>query len=160
MPSFDVVSEVDLQEVRNAVDQTNRELRTRFDFRGVDAGAELEGGVVTVWAQEEFQVRQLVDIMQDKMTRRGVDIGALDPQAIEASGKQKRQPFGLKQGIDRDASRGIVKTVKDAKLKVQSQIQGEKVRITGKKRDDLQRVIAALKEGDYGVPLQFNNFRD
>ena len=160
MPSFDVVSEVDLQEVRNAVDQTNRELRTRFDFRGVDAGAEVEGGIITVWAQEEFQVRQLVDILQDKMTRRGVDIGALDPQAIEASGKQKRQPFGLKQGIDRDASRGIVKTVKDAKLKVQSQIQGEKVRITGKKRDDLQRVIAALKEGDYGVPLQFNNFRD
>ena len=160
MPSFDVVSEVDLQEVRNAVDQTNRELRTRFDFRGIDAGAELEGGIVTVWAQEEFQVRQLVDILQDKMTRRGVDIGALDPQAIEASGKQKRQPFSLKQGIDRDASRGIVKTVKDAKLKVQSQIQGEKVRITGKKRDDLQRVIAALKEGDYGVPLQFNNFRD
>lgn len=160
MPSFDVVSEVDLQEVRNAVDQTNRELRTRFDFRGVDAGAELDGGMVTVWAQEEFQVRQLVDILQDKMTRRGVDIGALDPHAIEASGKQKRQPFGLKQGIDRDASRGIVKTVKDAKLKVQSQIQGEKVRITGKKRDDLQRVIAALKEGDFGVPLQFNNFRD
>ena len=160
MPSFDVVSEVDLQEVRNAVDQTNRELRTRFDFRGVDAGAELEGVVVTVWAQEEFQVRQLVDILQDKMTRRGLDIGALDPRPIEASGKQKRQPFGLKQGIDRDASRGIVKTVKDAKLKVQSQIQGEKVRVTGKKRDDLQRVIAALKEGDYGVPLQFNNFRD
>ena len=160
MPSFDVVSEVDLQEVRNAVDQTNRELRTRFDFRGVDAGAELEGGVVTVWAQEEFQVRQLVDILKDKMTRRGVDIEALDPRAIEASGKQKRQPFGLKQGIDRDASRGMVKTVKDAKLKVQSQIQGEKVRVTGKKRDDLQRVIAALKEGDYGVPLQFNNFRD
>ena len=160
MPSFDVVSEVDLQEVRNAVDQTNRALRTRFDFRGVDAGAELEGGKVTVWAQEEFQVRQLIDILQDKMTRRGVDIGALDAQAIEASGKQKRQPFALKQGIDRDASRGIVKTVKDAKLKVQSQIQGEKVRITGKKRDDLQRVIAALKEGDFGVPLQFNNFRD
>ena len=160
MPSFDVVSEVDLQEVRNAVDQTNRELRTRFDFRGVDAGAELEGGTVTVWAQEEFQVRQLIDILQDKMTRRGVDIGALDPRTLEASGKQKRQPFGLKQGIDRDASRGIVKTVKDAKLKVQSQIQGEKVRITGKKRDDLQRVIAALKDGDFGVPLQFNNFRD
>ena len=160
MPSFDVVSEVDLQEVRNAVDQTNRELRTRFDFRGVDAGAEVEGGVVTVWAQEEFQVRQLVDILQDKMTRRGVDIGALDPQAIEASGKQKRQTFGLKQGIDRDASRGIVRTVKDAKLKVQSQVQGDKVRITGKKRDDLQRVIAALKEGAYGVPLQFSNFRD
>ena len=160
MPSFDVVSEVDLQEVRNAVDQANRELKTRFDFRGVDSGVELDGQTVTVWAAEEFQVRQLVDILQDKMTRRSVDIGALDPQPLEVSGKQKRQPFGLKQGIDRDASRAIVKTVKDARLKVQSQVQGEKVRVTGKKRDDLQQVIAALKEGDYGVPLQFNNFRD
>lgn len=160
MPSFDVVSEVDLQEVRNAVDQATRELKTRFDFRGVDAGVELDGETVTVWAQEEFQVQQLVDILQDKMTRRQVDVGALDPRPIEASGKQKRQPFGLKQGIDRDASRGIVKTIKDAKVKVQSQIQGDKVRVTGKKRDDLQNVIAALKDGEFGVPLQFNNFRD
>ena len=160
MPSFDVVSEVDLQEVRNAVDQATRELKTRFDFRGVDAGFVLEGALVTVWAQEEFQVQQLVDILQDKMTRRGVDIGALDAQPLEASGKQKRQPFGLKQGIDRDASKRIVKTVKDAKLKVQSQVQGDKVRVTGKKRDDLQAAIAKLKEGDFGLPLQFNNFRD
>ena len=160
MPSFDVVSEVDLQEVRNAVDQANRELKTRFDFRGVDAGVAVDGETVTVWAQEEFQVQQLVDILQDKMTRRKVDIGALDPRPMEASGKQKRQPFGLKQGIDRDAGRGIVKTVKDGKLKVQSQIQGDKVRITGKKRDDLQKAIAVLKEGDFGVPLQFDNFRD
>ena len=160
MPSFDVVSEVDLQEVRNAVDQAARELKTRFDFRGVDAGFVLEGTLVTVWAQEEFQVQQLVDILQDKMTRRGVDIGALDAQPLEASGKQKRQPFGLRQGIDRDASRRIVKTVKDAKLKVQSQVQGDKVRVTGKKRDDLQAAIAKLKEGDFGLPLQFNNFRD
>ena len=160
MPSFDVVSEVDLQEVRNAVDQAMRELRTRFDFRGVDAGFELEDAAITVWAEEEFQVRQLVDILEDKMTRRGVDIGALDPRPLEAAGRQKRQPFGLKQGVDRDASRRIVKTVKDAKLKVQSQIQGDKVRVTGKKRDDLQAVIAKLKDGDFGLPLQFNNFRD
>ena len=160
MPSFDVVSEVDQHEVRNAVDQANRELKTRFDFRGVDAGVEVDGQLLTVWAEEEFQVRQLVDIVQNKLTRRGVDIGALDAQALEASGKQKRQPFVLKVGIDGDASRGIVRSVKDLKVKVQSQIQGDKVRVTGKKRDDLQRVIAALKEGDYGVPLQFNNFRD
>ena len=160
MPAFDVVSEVDLQEVRNAVDQAVRELRTRFDFRGVDAGVELDGAMITVWAQEEFQVNQLVDILKDKMTRRSVDIGALDPRPLEASGKQKRQPFGLKQGIDRDASKAIVKTVKDLRLKVQSQIQGDKLRVTGKKRDDLQTVIAKLKEGDYGVPLQFDNFRD
>ena len=137
-----------------------RELRTRFDFRGVDAGFELEGETVTVWAQEEFQVDQLVDILRDKMTRRSVDVGALDPRPLEASGKQKRQPFGLKRGIDRDASKQIVKTVKDTRLKVQSQIQGDKVRITGKKRDDLQAVIAKLKDGEFGVPLQFNNFRD
>ena len=160
MPAFDVVSEVDLQELRNAVDQSMRELKTRFDFRGVDAGFELAAEVVTVWAQEEFQVNQLVDILKDKMTRRSVDIGALDPRPMEASGKQKRQPFGLKQGIDRDASRKIVKTVKDTKLKVQSQIQGDKVRVTGKKRDDLQAIIAKLKDSDYGVPLQFDNFRD
>ena len=160
MPAFDVVSEVDLQEVRNAVDQSSRELRTRFDFRGVDAGFTLDGEVVTVWAEEEFQVNQLIDILKDKMTRRSVDIGCLDPRPLEASGKQKRQPFGLKHGIDRDASKKIVKTVKDTKLKVQSQIQGDKVRVTGKKRDDLQAIIAKLKDADYGVPLQFNNFRD
>ena len=160
MPSFDIVSEVDLQEVRNAVDQAMRELKTRFDFRGVDAGFSLEGEVVTVWAHEEFQVEQLVDILKDKMTRRSVDVRALDPRPIEASGKQKRQPFDLKQGIDRDASRRIVKTVKDLRLKLQSQIQGDKVRVTGKKRDDLQAVIAKLKDGDFEQPLQFNNFRD
>lgn len=160
MPAFDVVSEVDLQEVRNAVDQSSRELRTRFDFRGVDAGFTLDGGVVTVWAQEEFQVDQLVDILKDKMTRRSVDIGCLDPRPLEASGRRKRQPFGLKRGIDREAGKRIVKTVKDTKLRVQSQIQGDKVRVTGKKRDDLQSVIAKLQDGDYGVPLQFDNFRD
>lgn len=160
MPAFDVVSEVDLQEVKNAVDQSSRELRTRFDFRGVDAGFTLEGEVVTVWAEEEFQVNQLVDILKDKMTRRSVDIGCLDQRRMEASGKQKRQPFGLKHGIDRDASKKIVKTVKDTRLKVQSQIQGDKVRVTAKKRDDLQALIAKIKDGDYGVPLQFNNFRD
>lgn len=160
MPFFDIVSEVDLQEVRNAVDQASRELRTRFDFRGVDAGFELEGAVVTVSAEEEFQIDQLVDILHDKMTRRGVDISALSARPLEASGKQKRQPFDLKQGIDRDASRRIVKTVKDAKLKVQPQIQGDKVRVSGKKRDDLQAVIAKLKAEDYGLPIQFNNLRD
>ena len=160
MPAFDVVSEVDLQEVKNAVDQSSRELRTRFDFRGVDAGFTLEGEVVTVWAEEEFQVNQLVDILKDKMTRRSVDIGCLDQRPLEASGKQKRLPFGLKHGVDRDASKKIIKTVKDTRLKVQSQIQGDKVRVTGKKRDDLQAIIAKLKDGDYGVPLQFNNFRD
>lgn len=160
MPSFDVVSEVDMQEVRNAVDQAVRELRTRFDFRGVDAGFEFDGARIVVYAPEEFQIRQLVDILQDKLTRRGVDVGVLDAQTLEAAGKVKRQPFALLQGIDRDAAKSIVAAVKALKLKAQSQVQGDKLRVTAKKRDDLQAVIASLKEGDFGPPLQFNNFRD
>ena len=160
MPSFDVVSEVDLHEVNNAIDQASREVRSRFDLRGVDAGFEFVDGGIVVWAEEEFQIRQLVDILHDKLTRRRVDIGALEAGALEASGKTKRQPFQLKQGIDANAGRQIVKTVKNAKLKVQSQVQGDKVRITGKKRDDLQSAMALLKEGDFGLPLQFNNRRD
>ncbi len=160
MPSFDVVSEVDLQEVRNAVDQASRELGTRFDFRGVDAGFELDGETITVWAEEEFQVQQLVDVLRDKMTRRKLDVSVLDARVLEKSGRQKRQPFGLKQGIDRDTAKRIVKTVKDAKLKVQAQVQGDKIRLTGKKRDDLQAIIALLKDADFSLPLQFDNFRD
>lgn len=160
MPSFDVVSEVDFQEVRNAVDQAARELGTRFDFRGVDAGFELSDERIQLHAQEEFQLGQMLDILRDKLVKRGVDTRALDPGDVEASGKQKRQSFGLKQGIDRDAAKKIVKLIKDSKLKVQSQIQGDQVRVTGKKRDDLQQAIAALKEADLDMPLDFNNFRD
>lgn len=160
MPSFDVVSEVDLHELGNAVDQAARELKRRFDFRGVDAGVTFVDGLITVWAEEAFQVSQLVDILKDRMTRRGVDVDALSPRPLEAAGKQKRQTFDLKQGLDGDASRAIVRAIKTAKLKVQSQMQGDKVRVTGKKRDDLQAVIALLKEEDVGLPLQFNNFRD
>lgn len=160
MPAFDVVSEVDQQELRNAVDQAGRELQRRFDFRGVDAGVTFADGAVTVWAQEEFQVSQLVDILKDRMTRRGVDVAALAPRPLEAAGKQKRQAFDLKHGLDGDASRAVVKAIKRAKLKVQSQIQGDQVRVTGKKRDDLQAAIALLKEEDFGLPLQFTNFRD
>jgi len=160
MPSFDVVSEVDLQEVRNAVDQAVRELGTRFDFKGVDAGFELTDDRIQLHATEEFQLGQMLDIMRDKFTRRSVDVRALDPGEIEAAGKQKRQSFGLKKGIDRDSAKKIVKIIKDSKLKVQSQIQGEQVRVTGKKRDDLQQVMAALKEANLDMPLDFNNFRD
>ncbi len=160
MPSFDVVSEVDFQEVRNAVDQAVRELGTRFDFRGVDAGFELTEERIQLHAEEEFQLGQMLDILRDKLVKRGVDTRALDPGEIEASGKQKRQGFGLKQGIDRDAAKKIVKLIKDSKLKVQSQIQGEQVRVTGKKRDDLQQVIATLKEAELDMPLDFDNFRD
>ncbi len=160
MPSFDVVSKVDLQEVRNAVDQATRELGTRFDFRGVDAGFELLDEKIQLHAQEEFQLGQMLDILHDKLVRRGVDVRALDAQSIEASGKLKRQAFALKQGIDRDTAKKIVKLIKDAKLKVQSQIQGDQVRVTGKKRDDLQQAIAALKAAELDLPLEFDNFRD
>jgi uncharacterized protein YajQ (UPF0234 family) len=160
MPSFDVVSEVDLQEVRNAVDQAVRELSTRFDFKGIDAGFELVDEQIRLHAQEEFQLEQMIAILRDKLIRRDVDVRVLDPGKVEASGKQKRQNFALKQGIGRDDARQIVKLVKDAKLKVQTQVQGEQVRVTGKKRDDLQDVIALLRKSELEVPLDFKNFRD
>ena len=160
MPSFDVVSEVDLQEVRNAVDQASRELSTRFDFKGVDAGFELVDEQIQMFAQEEFQLEQMLGILKDKLIRRDVDVRALDPGKVEASGKQKRQNFSLKQGIGKDDAKKITKLIKDSKLKVQSQVQGEQVRVTGKKRDDLQDVIALLKKAELEVPLDFKNFRD
>ena len=160
MPSFDVVSEIDLQEVRNVVDQAARELRGRFDFRGVDAGLALEGETIGLWAPEEFQIAQLLDILHDKMAKRRLDISALDPGDVEGAGKVKRQNLGLRQGVDRDSARRIVKLVKDARIKAQTQIQGDQVRVTGKKRDDLQRIIASIKDTDFDLPLQFTNFRD
>ena len=161
MPSFDVVSEVDLQEVRNAVDQASRELSTRFDFRGVDAAYELVDEQIKLQAQEEFQLAQMLDILQDKLIKRSVDVRALDPGKVEAAGRQKRQQFSLRQGIDRDTGKLIVKLIKDAKLKVQTQIQGEQVRVTGKKRDDLQDAMALLRNSEaVEIPLNFTNFRD
>ncbi len=160
MPSFDIVSEVDVQEVRNAVDQTTRELRNRFDFRGVDAQVNLEDERILISAPEEFQIKQLEDILRDKLAGRGLDGRCLDPGDIEGVGKVKRQSFSLRQGIDRDTAKKITKTAKDSKLKVQAQINGEKVRVTGKKRDDLQKIMAAVRELDMDTPLQFDNFRD
>lgn len=160
MPSFDVVSEVDMHELTNALDQANREIRTRFDFRGVDASFELTDEAIVVSAPEEFQLNQLSDILRDKLVRREVDVGCLEDAGTEAVGKQKRQTYRVKQGIDRDSSRRIVKLVKDARLKLQAAVQGEKVRVTGKKRDDLQDVIADLRKAELGLPLQFTNFRD
>ncbi len=160
MATFDVVSEVDLQEMRNAVDQSNRELGTRFDFRDIDSGFELDGEIVNIWAEEEFQLAQLEQILRDKMAKRKLDADSLDQQDIEAAGKQKRQKYHLIQGIDRDSSKKIVKIVKETKLKVQAQIQGDKIRINGKKRDDLQHVMKELREAELGLPLQFENFRE
>mgnify|MGYP003571903610 FL=1 len=160
MPSFDVVSEVDLQEVRNAVDQANREVGTRFDFKGVDARFELSEAEITLHAEQEFQLNQMMDILRQKLVKRGVDIGSMDVKPPETSLNAARQQVVIKQGVDADTAKKMVKAIKAGKIKVQAQIQGDQVRVTGKKRDDLQQVIALLKAADYGLPLQFNNFRD
>ncbi|MBZ9537494.1 YajQ family cyclic di-GMP-binding protein [Modicisalibacter tunisiensis] len=161
MPSFDIVSELDKHEVTNAVDQANRELTTRFDFRGVDASFTEESDAVLMEAEAEFQLRQMLDILKSRLIARGIDVGCLEEEDAETGGVRVRQRIVLRQGIDQPLAKKIVKTLKDAKLKVQAQIQGDKVRATGKKRDDLQQAIALLK-GDESIelPLQFNNFRD
>ncbi len=160
MPSFDVVSEVDLQEVRNAVDQANREVGTRFDFKGVDAKFEQNNAEIMLRAEQEFQLNQMMDILRQKLVKRSVDIGSMDIKDPESSLNAARQQVVIKQGVDTDTARKMVKAIKGSKIKVQAQIQGEQVRVSGKKRDDLQQVIALLKETDYGLPLQFTNFRD
>ncbi len=160
MPSFDVVSEVDLQEVRNAVDQANREVGTRFDFKGIQANFELAGDVIKLSTERDFQLRQMMDILRQKLVKRGVDIGCLDLKNPTTSLSAARQEVGLKQGIDTETAKGMIKALKAVKLKVQAQIQGEQLRVSGKNRDDLQEAIAHLREGDWGLPLKFTNFRD
>ena len=160
MPSFDTVSEVDLPEVTNAVDQTTREVGNRYDFKGSNARLELESENITLIADNEFQLNQLKDILHQKLAKRGVDLGSLEEGKLEVHLHQTRQTITVQQGIPQDTARKIVKLVKDAKMKVQVSIQGDKVRINGKKRDDLQNVIALLKEAPIELPLQFVNFRD
>ena len=160
MPSFDVVSELDGHEVANAVDQANREVDTRFDFKGTGAKFALSDFVVGLEAEAEFQLKQMIDILTQKLARRGIDVACMQVEEPEVALNKARQKVVLRHGIDSDNARKIVKLVKDAKLKVQSQVQGEQVRVTGKKRDDLQEVIAMLKKADLGLPLQFTNFRD
>lgn len=160
MPSFDVVSEVDLHELRNAVDQANKEVTTRYDFKGTDCSFELTDEVITLKAEGEFQIKQMRDVLRSKMVARKVDTGALDVQDVEGQLKNTRQRILLKQGLDGDAGRKINKAIKEGKFKVKSQMQDKQVRVTGKKRDDLQEVMAMLRGKDVGVPLQFTNFRD
>lgn len=160
MPSFDVVSELDGHEVANAVDQANREVDTRFDFKGTGAKFEVADFVVSLEAEADFQLKQMIDILTQKLARRGIDVACMQPQDPEIALNKARQKVKLAHGIDSDTARKIVKLVKDAKLKVQSQVQGDQVRVTGKKRDDLQEVIALLKKSELGLPLQFTNFRD
>jgi len=160
MPSFDIVSEYDSHEASNAVDQANREIDTRFDFRGSNATFTLDKENILLESDNEFQLQQMLDILHNKLVKRGIDITFLDTGEPEQRGKRARQNLTLKEGIDQLTSKKIVKMVKEKKMKVQAAIQGEKVRITGKKRDDLQSVMAMLKEEKLDIPLQFNNFRD
>ncbi|PML60721.1 YajQ family cyclic di-GMP-binding protein [Vibrio breoganii] len=160
MPSFDIVSEIEVVDVRHAVENANRELATRFDFRGVQASFEFKDEQVKLTAEAEFQLQQMRDILRGNLTKRGVDVNTMDSQKEEASGKNWYQTILFKQGIDKEMAKKLVKAVKDAKLKVQASIQGEKVRITGKKRDDLQSAIALIKSSDLGQPFQYENFRD
>lgn len=160
MPSFDVVSEIDMHEVTNAVDQASRELSTRFDFRGADAKFERQDDAVNMTAQAEFQLKQMLDILQNKMHKRGIDIFCLDVQDHVPQGKIVKQLVKLRTGIEQADAKKIIKLIKDAKLKVQTAIQGEKLRVTGKKRDDLQAVISLLKAAELDLPLQYENFRD
>lgn len=160
MPSFDVVSEVDMHELANAVDQANREVTTRFDFKGTDSNFQLSESVVKLESGSDFQLQQMRDILRQKMVKRGIDIGCLEVNNPDLSGRRATQQVTVRQGIDKDLARVIVKHVKESKLKVQASIQGDQVRVTGKKRDDLQQTIAMLRDSKLDMPLQFTNFRD
>jgi uncharacterized protein YajQ (UPF0234 family) len=160
MPSFDVVSEIDSHELTNAVDQASRELSQRFDFKNTGACFELEETTVTMKAPSEFQLHQMLEILKLKVAKRGIDVVCLDVQEPLVKLAVAKQLVLLKHGIDQETGKKAAKLLKDAKLKVTAQIQGDKVRVTGKKRDDLQEAIALLRKGGFEVPLQFNNFRD
>lgn len=160
MPSFDVVSDFDAHEASNAVDQANREVANRFDFKGTGSRYEIDGQLVQLTSQSDFQLKQMLEILRLKLTKRGIDIGCLQVEDPEISGNVARQKVILRRGIEAQLARDLVRQVKASKLKVQAAIQGDKLRVTGKKRDDLQAAIALLKKADAGLPLQYENFRD
>ena len=160
MPSFDIVSEVDTHELTNAVDQANRELSTRFDFKGVEAKFVLEDKLITQSAPSDFQLQQMTDILRARLIARKIDVRCLEFGDIETNLAGARQKVTVKQGIERELAKKIQSELKAAKLKVESQINGDKLRVTGKKRDDLQEAIALLKSKEFELPLQFENFRD
>ncbi|ROU01709.1 YajQ family cyclic di-GMP-binding protein [Marinobacter sp. R17] len=160
MPSFDIVSEIDMHEVTNAVDQAKRELGNRWDFKNVEADFELDDKGITLSAEQEFQLEQLMEMLRMAFAKRNVDTRALSEDGESRAGKLMKQHLTLRQGIETPDAKKIVKLLKDAKMKVQASIQGDKVRVTGKKRDDLQAAIALIKESDLDLPLQYNNFRD
>lgn len=161
MPSFDIVSELDKHELTNAIDQANKEVTTRYDFKGTDSSYELKDTTVTLKTQTEFQLNQMYDILVEKANRRGIDIKCMEVKDPELQLKTAKQVIEMKEGLDAPIAKKIVKAIKDSKLKVQAAIQGDSVRVTGKKRDDLQDVMQLLRGmEDLELPLQFNNFRD
>jgi len=160
MPSFDVVSEIDHHELKNALDQANREIGTRYDFKGSNSKIDQTGNELTLEAESEFQIKQMVPILKEKMSKRDLDVDCLDFADIVEMNKRARQQISVREGLDKDLARKMVKLIKDSKIKVQAAIQGEQLRINGKKRDDLQQVMQLLREAKLGIPLQFNNFRD
>ena len=160
MPSFDVVSEVDQHELANAIDQAHREISNRFDFKGTSAAIEESEGRISLVADSDFQIQQMHPVLYTRLTGRKIDIACLDPQKVETAGKGVRQYITVRQGIDRDTAKKAVTALKGSKLKVQAQVQGDQLRVTGKKRDDLQAAMALLKAEELGIPLQFQNFRD
>ncbi|MFC3714629.1 YajQ family cyclic di-GMP-binding protein [Luteimonas soli] len=160
MPSFDIVSEVDTHELTNAVDQANRELSTRFDFKGVEASFERNENIISQSAPSEFQLQQMTDILRARLAARKIDSRCLEFDDVETNLAGARQKVTVRQGIERELAKKIQGAIKDAKLKVDSQINGDKLRVTGKKRDDLQAVMALLRGKEFELPLQFDNFRD
>ena len=160
MPSFDIVSEVDQHELKNAVDQANREIVNRFDFKGSDSKIKQNDNVLNLESGSKFQIRQIHEILFNKMSKRGLDLRCLDLADIDERGNRAYQAATVKAGIETEDAKKIVKLIKQEKLKVQAAIQSEQVRVTGKKRDDLQAVMALLKKSDIDLPLQFQNFRD
>lgn len=158
--SFDIVSEVDIQEVDNALNQTRREIETRFDFKGSKSEIKHDGNNITLVSDDEFKMRNVVDILESKMIKRGIDIKALKYGKLEqAAGDTVRQQLTIQQGVDKDLAKEIIKDIKNSKIKVQASINGDKLRVSGKDRDDLQAIIKLLKENDYNIPLQFSNYR-
>ena len=160
MPSFDVVSEIDQHELTNAVDQANREISQRFDFKDTGAKFELKDYTVTLHAQVDFQLKQMLEILSLKIAKRGIDVACLDARDPEITLNAARQAVVLRHGIDQDAGKKIQRLIKDSRLKLQASIQGDQIRVTGKKRDDLQEAMGLMRGGELGLPLQFKNFRD
>lgn len=160
MPSLDIVSEIDLEEVRNATDNATRELATRFDFRGAQASFEWKSPTVTVKAESDFQVNQMVDMLRGQLAKRNIDAKAMSLSDFNHSGKTYSKVVSFKEGIEQPVAKKVVKIIKDSKLKVQAAIQGDKLRVTGKKRDELQAVMRLVREAELEQSFQFNNFKD